>query len=237
MPTPGSRIPDDGDPGGGGRGPARVRRPRGPVRPVHRRGHRRPATGTAGGAGHRAPPRGARRGSCPAASCGLPGCPGGTTGARGSGTSPGGHRRPAVAGRVDAKNHRVRHSPSGRGSCGVLFDAIRTEAPDSALPAAATAFPNATLRIHVGPLDMDAADTVIRRELGLSLRRPALAWIMPSPAATRSIAWRSRGRSSGAAPMRVWRGSPHPWGRTAWSGLASVRFQKRAAGRWQRLQR
>jgi len=54
---------------------------------------------------------------------------------------------------------------------------VRTDLPDVALPPAATAFDGPLERLHVGPLDLHAVDEIIRRELGLSLRRPALAWI------------------------------------------------------------
>lgn len=54
---------------------------------------------------------------------------------------------------------------------------VRADLPDVDLPAAAAAFDGPVELLHVGPLDLDAVDEIIRRELGLSLRRPALAWI------------------------------------------------------------
>lgn len=54
---------------------------------------------------------------------------------------------------------------------------VREDLRDADLPPAAAAFDGPLERLHVGPLDLDAVDEMIRRELGLSLRRPALAWI------------------------------------------------------------
>ena len=58
-----------------------------------------------------------------------------------------------------------------------LVATVRADLPDPALPRAATEFQGPVERIHVGPLDLDAVDEIVRRELGLSLRRPALVWI------------------------------------------------------------
>ncbi len=55
--------------------------------------------------------------------------------------------------------------------------AIRSVARDGPFPAALAAFAGPVRHIHLGPLDMDATDALIRRELGVSMRRPALAWI------------------------------------------------------------
>jgi DNA-binding CsgD family transcriptional regulator len=54
---------------------------------------------------------------------------------------------------------------------------VRADAPDPALPPALSGFSGSVEQLHVGPLDLNAIDGLIRRELGLSLRRPALAWI------------------------------------------------------------
>ena len=54
---------------------------------------------------------------------------------------------------------------------------VRADIADSALPPAVTGFAGTVERVHVGPLDLNAIDALVRRELGLSLRRPALAWI------------------------------------------------------------
>jgi DNA-binding CsgD family transcriptional regulator len=54
---------------------------------------------------------------------------------------------------------------------------LRADAADPALPPAASGFDGPVERLRVGPLDLHAIDAIARRELGLSLRRPALAWI------------------------------------------------------------
>jgi DNA-binding CsgD family transcriptional regulator len=58
-----------------------------------------------------------------------------------------------------------------------LVAAIRATTPDVALPPIASAFAGRIERLHLGPLDLNAIDALVRRELGLSLRRPALSWI------------------------------------------------------------
>jgi DNA-binding CsgD family transcriptional regulator len=55
---------------------------------------------------------------------------------------------------------------------------IRADAPDAAMPTAVSSFAGPVERLHVGPLDLGEIDALVRRELGLSLRRPALAWIL-----------------------------------------------------------
>jgi DNA-binding CsgD family transcriptional regulator len=54
---------------------------------------------------------------------------------------------------------------------------VRAEAADTALPPPASGFDGPVERLHVGPLDLNAIDALVRGELGVSLRRPALAWI------------------------------------------------------------
>jgi len=54
---------------------------------------------------------------------------------------------------------------------------VRSDAPDQALPATASTFDGPVGSLHVGPLDLDAIDALVRDELGLSLRRPALGWV------------------------------------------------------------
>src|SRR5690606_15393177 len=58
-----------------------------------------------------------------------------------------------------------------------LLSAVRTEHPADPLPMVATASPAPVRRIHVGPLDLDAFEVLLRAVPGLELRRPALAWI------------------------------------------------------------
>lgn len=54
---------------------------------------------------------------------------------------------------------------------------VRADSAEPALPASVSDFPGPVQQVHVGPLDLDAIDALVRRELGLSLRRPALAWV------------------------------------------------------------
>ena len=54
---------------------------------------------------------------------------------------------------------------------------VRADTVDPPLPSVAADFPGPVERLHVGPLDMNAIDALVRREIGLSLRRPALAWV------------------------------------------------------------
>jgi DNA-binding CsgD family transcriptional regulator len=54
---------------------------------------------------------------------------------------------------------------------------IRVSGGQVALPPAVTEFAGTTERLPVGPLDMNAIDALLRRELRVSLRRPALAWV------------------------------------------------------------
>lgn len=58
-----------------------------------------------------------------------------------------------------------------------LVAAIREAAPDAPVPPIVSAFAGRVERLHLGPLDLHAIDSLVRRELGLSLRRPALSWI------------------------------------------------------------
>lgn len=58
-----------------------------------------------------------------------------------------------------------------------LVAAIRATSPDVAVPPIVSAFAGRVERLHLGPLDLHAIDSLVRRELGLSLRRPALSWI------------------------------------------------------------
>jgi DNA-binding CsgD family transcriptional regulator len=54
---------------------------------------------------------------------------------------------------------------------------VRADSVESTLPAAVSDFPGRVELVHVGPLDLHAIDALVRRELRLSLRRPALAWV------------------------------------------------------------
>lgn len=58
-----------------------------------------------------------------------------------------------------------------------LVVTVRADAGDSPLPSVISGFPGPAELLHVGPLDLDAIDALVRREIGLSLRRPALAWV------------------------------------------------------------
>ena len=64
------------------------------------------------------------------------------------------------------------------GSARVGFIAtVRADAADPALPPPLSGFDGPVDRLHVGPLALHAIEALARRELGHSLRRPALAWI------------------------------------------------------------
>jgi DNA-binding CsgD family transcriptional regulator len=58
-----------------------------------------------------------------------------------------------------------------------LVVTVRADLVDPPLPPVVADFPGSVELLHVGPLDLNAIDALVRRELGLSLRRPALAWV------------------------------------------------------------
>jgi DNA-binding CsgD family transcriptional regulator len=58
-----------------------------------------------------------------------------------------------------------------------FLSTVRSDLPDAPLPAVAATVDGPIERLHVGPLDLDAIDALVRAELGFSLRRPALTWI------------------------------------------------------------
>ena len=54
---------------------------------------------------------------------------------------------------------------------------VRTDDPDAELSDVATALAAPVRRMHLQALDLAAIDALVHREVGLSLRRPALAWL------------------------------------------------------------
>jgi hypothetical protein len=54
---------------------------------------------------------------------------------------------------------------------------VRADEPDAELPVLATEVAVRVRRLHLPPLDLAAIDALVRRDAGLSLRRPALAWL------------------------------------------------------------
>jgi hypothetical protein len=106
---------------------------------------------------------------------------------------------------------------------------VRADAADRALPPAASGFDGPVEQLRVGPLDLHAIDALARRELGLSLRRPALAWIHAESGGNPFVALEiARAvRRTGSARLGASRSRPP---RATWCGTASTRSPRRPAG-------
>ncbi len=77
---------------------------------------------------------------------------------------------------LDAPSARILEYVTRRlGDARVGFTA--TVRADTTVPPAAAGFDGRVDRLDVGPLDLGAIDALVRQGLGLTLRRPALAWI------------------------------------------------------------
>ena len=90
--------------------------------------------------------------------------------------------------------HRVAGLPVG------LVATARFATADSPSPPLAPEIDGAVHRHHLGPLDIDAIGEVVRQGLGLSLRRPAIAWIHAASGGNPFIALELARAAQGAGP-------------------------------------